>query len=573
MTGFLPLLQQRVLILDGGPRFPKTDHTSRQPPELANRDDPAGVLSVHALYAEAGADILTTNSLGGNRSTLGRFGLERAVEELNRRAVELAQTFRHQCCLIAGCVGPTGRRIDPTQDVSFDEVLDVFAEQITVLARAGVDLIHLKSFRDIRELRAAVIACHDVCDLPVVSQMVFPPEAQRKRGLTPQAAAVTLDALRVNVIGAYCETGPLVLHEHVAQMQRVAPRAFMVQASALNPVAGGKTATGCQDHPGSTMETLSALGVRMVGGCSQTTPQWIRAIHPVLKNLKSVWTPPQRRSFLSSRCQVREFGGKQPCLLVGERLNPSGKPALSQALTEKRMGLLIDEAMRQVAAGAQLLDVNCYVPGLNEGEMLEQAVFALSEACPVPLVIDSSDPVALECALKAADGKVLINSVSGEKQSLARVIPLARRYGAAVVGMPLDDAGVPKTVTERIQIVRRIRDEVQAAGLPEHDLIIDGLALSLKANPEQVQVTLRTVNLVHKELGLATILGISNLSFGLADRSSLSSVFLVLALAAGLKAAIVNPLDQQAMRIYRAALSLQGVDHDTGLSVGCSEDQ
>ncbi|MEJ2197125.1 MAG: homocysteine S-methyltransferase family protein [Desulfuromonadales bacterium] len=564
MTEFLKAITGRVLILDGamGSLLQERGLSPGGCPEEMNRNAPEAVIGIHAEYAEAGADILIANSFGGNRVKLANYNLGNAVDELNRRAVALARKAAPAGVFVGGSVGPTGRFVEPVGDAGFDEMIDIFAEQISSLAGAGADLISFQSFLDIRELRAGVIACRDVCSLPVIAQMTFDDGGRTVLGTPPSAAAVTLDALRVDVIGANCGLGIDGIHDVLDEMRQVTPRPLIAQANAGLPThSNGQTIfPATPEEMTSYNERLIALGVRVVGGCCGTTPRHIRVMRDALNNYPQDWCPPPRRGFLSSRTGVAEFGGETPCALIGERINPTGKKGYTEELRAGKTTYIRREAAAQVAAGADLLDLNCGAPGVDEAAALERAVYAASGASPAPLVIDTSDPIALEKALKAADGKVLINSVSGEASSLARVLPLARRYGAALIGLTLDEDGIPGTAEGRVAVARRIHHAVLSAGLHEQDLVIDCLTLTVSAEQKRALETLRTLRLVRDQLGLATALGVSNISFGLPSRPVLSSVFFAMALEACLKVAIINPMDKRIMDAYRSAMVILGHD-------------
>jgi 5-methyltetrahydrofolate--homocysteine methyltransferase len=542
-----------------------------------NSSDPQVVVGIHREYAEAGADILVTNTFGGNRAKLAHYGLEDQIVELNRSAVELAREAGGADVFVAGSIGPTGRFLEPVGDAGFDEMVAVFAEQITALAEAGADLITFETFLDIRELRAGIIACHDVCDLPIIAQMTFDDGGRTVLGTPPEAAAVTLDALRVDVIGSNCGLGIEGIYEILERMRAVMPRPLIAQANAGLPVLkDGETI-----FPGTPAEMtafhtrLVETGVRVIGGCCGTTPDHIRAIKQALEGETQAWTPPPRRGILSSRSAVAEVGGEAPCVVIGERINPTGKKGYSEELRTGKTAYVRREARDQQELGAQLIDINCGAPGVDEVAALERAVYAASGATSAPLVLDSSDPVALERGLQAADGKVLINSVNGEAKSLEQVLPLAKRYGAAVVGLTLDEQGIPDTAEGRLEIARRILCAAEALGLPAEDLVIDCLTLTVSAEQKRAMETLRALRLVRDELGLATALGVSNISFGLPTRPVLSSTFFAMALEAGLKAAIVNPKDVRMMDAWRAAQVLlcqdvraeQYIEHYAGQTV------
>jgi len=560
MRDFRKALTDRVLVLDGamGTLLQERGLPPGGCPEEMNRIAPEAVVGVHAEYAAAGADILVANSFGGNRAKLGHYGLESAVDELNRRAVELARKAGGDQLFVGGSVGPTGRFVEPVGDAGFDEMVDIFAEQISALAGAGADLISFETFLDIRELRAGVIACRDVCELPIIAQMTFDDAGRTVLGTPPEAAAVTLDGLQVDVIGSNCGLGIDGIYDVLARMRQVTNRPLIAQANAGLPVLkdGQTIFPGTPEEMTAYHERLIALGVRVVGGCCGTTPNHIRVMRSALGAYSQDWTPPPRRGFLSSRSAVAEFGGDTACALIGERINPTGKKAFTAELLAGKTAYIRREATGQVAAGAHLLDVNCGAPGVDEAASLERAVYAVTGACPAPLVIDTSDLEALERGLKAADGKVLINSVNGEAKSLEKVLPLARRYGAAVIGLTLDETGIPETAEGRVEIARRILAAALTLGLPKQDLVIDCLTLTVSAEQKRALETLRALRQVRDELGLATALGVSNISFGLPSRPVLSSVFFAMALEAGLKVAIINPRDERMMDAYRSALVL-----------------
>lgn len=560
MRDFRKALTDRVLVLDGamGTLLQERGLPPGGCPEEMNRIAPEAVVGVHAEYAAAGADILVANSFGGNRAKLGHYGLESAVDELNRRAVELARKAGDDQVFVGGSVGPTGRFVEPVGDAGFDEMVDIFAEQISALAAAGADLVSFETFLDIRELRAGVIACRDVCDLPIIAQMTFDDAGRTVLGTPPEAAAVTLDGLQVDVIGSNCGLGIDGIYDVLARMRQVTNRPLIAQANAGLPVLkdGQTLFPGTPEEMTAYHERLISLGVRVVGGCCGTTPSHIRVMRSALGDYSQDWTAPTRRGFLSSRSAVAEFGGDTACALIGERINPTGKKAFTAELRAGKTAYIRREATGQVAAGAHLLDVNCGAPGVDEAASLERAVYAVTGACPAPLVIDTSDLEALERGLKAADGKVLINSVNGEAKSLKKVLPLARRYGAAVIGLTLDETGIPETAEGRVEIARRILDAALTLGLPKQDLAIDCLTLTVSAEQKRALETLRALRQVRDELGLATALGVSNISFGLPSRPVLSSAFFAMALEAGLKVAIINPRDERMMDAYRSALVL-----------------
>ncbi len=564
MKSFLQTIKERVLILDGamGTMLQERGLAPGASPEGMNLQRPEVVEAVHRAYVVAGADIIETNTFGGNRPKLAHYGLEKRIHEINVAGVEIARRAAGPQTLVAASVGPTGRFLEPVGDAGFDEMVEIYREQIVPLVEAGADLINFETFLDIRELRAAVIAAKEVTDLPLMALMTFDDVGRTVLGTPPEAAAVTLDALGVDVIGSNCGLGIDGIYDILQRMRSVTNLPLLAQANAGLP----ELRDGVTVFPGTPEEMIAYhqrlidIGVRVIGGCCGTTPTHIQAMQEALQAFPQDWTPPARRCFLSSRTQVVEVGGNASCAVIGERINPTGKKGYSAELREGKTAYIRREAQEQVAAGADLLDVNCGAPGVDEPLALEQAVFAISGVSGAPLVLDSSSPEALEAGLKAADGKVLINSVSGEEKSLQAILPLAEKYGAAVIGLALDGRGIPETADDRLQVARKILAEALEIGLPREDIIIDCLTLTVSAEQQRSMETLQTLRLVRDELGLATVLGVSNISFGLPRRPVLSASFFTLALDAGLKAAIINPKDERMMDALRAVRVLLGQD-------------
>ncbi|MBE9486428.1 MAG: homocysteine S-methyltransferase family protein [Chloroflexi bacterium] len=564
MNRFLQAIKERVLILDGamGTMLQERGLAPGASPEGMNLQRPEVVEAVHRAYVAAGADIIETNTFGGNRPKLAHYGLEKRIHEINVAGVEIARRAAGPQTLVAASVGPTGRFLEPVGDAEFDEMVEIYREQLVPLVEAGADLINFETFLDIRELRAAVIAAKEVTDLPLMALMTFDDVGRTVLGTPPEAAAVTLDALGVDVIGSNCGLGIDGIYDILQRMRSVTNLPLLAQANAGLP----ELRDGVTVFPGTPEEMIAYhqrlidIGVRVIGGCCGTTPTHIQAMQEALQNFPQDWTPPARRCFLSSRTQVVEVGGNAACAVIGERINPTGKKGYSAELREGKTAYIRREAQEQVVAGADLLDVNCGAPGVDEPLALERAVFAISGVAGAPLVLDSSSPEALEAGLKAADGKVLINSVSGEEKSLRAILPLAGKYGAAVIGLALDGRGIPETADDRLQVARRILAEALEIGLPREDIIIDCLTLTVSAEQQRAMQTLQTLRLVRDELGLATVLGVSNISFGLPRRPVLSASFFTLALDAGLKAAIINPKDERMMDALRAVRVLLGQD-------------
>lgn len=564
MSDFRQALRERILILDGamGTLLQERGLQPGASPEAMNLEAPEVVEAVHREYVEAGADIIVTNSFGGSRTKLEHYGLQDKVGPINRAAVEIARRAAGPETFVAASIGPTGRFLEPIGDAGFDEMIEIFGEQVQAFAAAGADLISFETFLDIRELRAAVIAAKEYSALPLIAMMTFDDAGRTVLGTPPEAAAVTLDGLGVDLVGSNCGLGIDGIYTILEQMRAVTSLPLIAQANAgLPELRDGETVfPGTPEEMTAYHQRLVELGVRVIGGCCGTTPAHIRVMKQALSGLDHNWQPPVRGTFLSSRSSVVPIGIDAPCAIIGERINPTGKKGYSEELRQGKTAYVRREAQEQTAAGASLLDLNCGAPGVDEPPALERAVYAASSASSVPLVLDSSDPEALERGLKAADGKVLINSVSGEEKSLKAVLPLARKYGAAVIGLALDSQGIPETAEGRLEVAQKILQTAEQEGLTSSDVLIDCLTLTVSAEQKRAMETLRAIRLVRDQLGLNTVLGVSNISFGLPTRPILSSVFFAMALEAGLGAAIINPKDERMMDAYRAALVLLNQD-------------
>jgi len=564
---FLDTIAEKTLILDGamGTLLQERGLKPGQSPEELNLTMPEVVASVHREYVAAGADIIVTNSFGGSRCKLEHFGLEAKLLEINASAVAIARKVAGNKAYVAASIGPTGQFVEPVGELSFDQMVTVFAEQAQALADAGADLFSLETFLDIKECKAALLACKQVApQLPVIAMLTFEDNGRSVLGTSPEAAAITLTAAGADLVGTNCGLGVDGMYDLLRAMRRVTHLPLICQANAgLPQLVDGKTI-----FPASPAEMtayhdrLLELGVRVIGGCCGTTPAHIKAMRAALDGRQRAWQADQSNMplLLSSRSGWAAVGKGNPTALIGERINPTGKKLYTQELLEGKTTYIRREAMEQAQAGAHLLDVNVGAPGIDEPVALERAVFCVTTAVNQPLVLDSSSPKALEAGLKAADGKVLINSVNGERKSLRRILPLAKKYGAAVLGLTLDEKGIPDTAEGRLAIARRIRNAARRLGIPDRDIIIDCLTLTVSAEQKRAMETLRAIRLVKQKLGLVTVLGVSNISFGLPQRPLISSTFFAMAMEAGLDAAIINPKEKAMMDAWRSAQVLLNRD-------------
>jgi len=561
---FLEVIRERILVLDGamGTMLQERGLKPGQSPEELNLTLPEVVAGVHRAYADAGADIIVTNTFGGNREKLSHYGLEDRLREINRAGVTIARNIVGDSAYVAASIGPTGKFVEPVGDLSFDAMAAIFREQAEALIEAGADLITLETFLDIKEIRAAIIAIREIsATIPIIAMLTFDDQGRSVLGTPPEAAAVTLDAVGADIIGSNCGLGVEGIYEILRSMRRVTDRPLISQANAGLPILkDGKTIfPGTPEEMTAYHDRMLELGVRIIGGCCGTTPEHIRAIRDALKGKERPFSAAPAEpgvTWLSSRSGFVAIGGDQPAAIIGERINPTGKKAFAAELREGKISYIRREAGEQTAAGATLLDVNVGTPGIDEPATMEQAVFCVSGAVTVPLVLDSSNPDALERGLKAVDGKPLINSVTGEEKSLLRVLPLVKKYGAAVIGLALDENGIPDTADGRTAVAAKILDAAQKLGIPRQDLVIDCLTLTVSAEQKQAVETLAAIRQVKDNLSLNTVLGVSNISFGLPSRPLISSTFFAMALQAGLDAAIINPKEQAMMDVWRAAMVL-----------------
>ncbi len=565
---FMQAIRNRVLILDGamGTMLQERGLKPGQSPEELNLTMPDVVAGVHREYLEAGADIIVTNTFGGNRTKLAHYGLDGKIREINAAAVALAREVAGDTAYVGGSIGPTGSFVEPVGDVSFDEMADIFQEQARHLVEAGADFITFETFLDIKEIRAGIIAVREVsADIPIVAQLTFDDKGRSVLGTPPEAAAITLEAAGADIVGSNCGLGIDGIYDILAAMRRVTRLPLISQANAgLAQLKNGRTVfPGTPEEMVAYHDRLIEMGVRIIGGCCGTTPAHIRAMRMALAGRDQSFRecgPPKGATFLSSRGTHLAIGGGNPVALIGERINPTGKKSFAAELAEGKVSYIRREAMEQTAAGAHLLDVNVGTPGIDEPAALERAVFCITGTVSTTLVLDSSNPEALERGLKAADGKVLVNSVSGEKKSLERVLPLIKKYGAAVIGLTLDENGIPETGEGRAAVAGKILAEMEKRGIPADDLVIDALTLTVSAEQKRALETLRAIRFVKERYRLNTVLGVSNISFGLPRRPLISSTFFAMAMEAGLDAAIINPKEEAMMDAFRSAMVLLNRD-------------
>ena len=559
------ILGKRRLFLDGGTgtSLQKLGLKAGERPETWNLLHPERIESLHRAYLDAGADIIYTNTFGANRLKYPEGG-EFSLEEVIKSAVNIAKRAQIACgredsSWVALDIGPSGKLLRPLGDLDFEDAVALFAEVVGYGAAAGADLVVIETMGDSYELKAAVLAAKENSELPIIATAAFDERARLLTGGTPESVTALLEGLRVDALGLNCGLGPremLPIAEHFAAAASL-PVAAAPNAGLPRQVEGRTVFDLSPGDFAAQMEAIARAGAQLLGGCCGTTPEHIAALAERCRELPFAEPVRKRRTVVSSFSTAVELGAGP--VIVGERINPTGKPRLKEALRAGNMDYLLSEGAAQEDAGAQILDVNVGLPGVDEPAMLERAVTALQGVTGLPLQLDSSDARALERAMRRYNGKPMINSVSAKAESMAAVFPLIRKYGGTVVGLALDEGGIPETPEGRVECAERIYETAAEYGIAREDVVIDTLTLTVSSEPQAAQTTLEALRRIHAAGG-RTILGVSNVSFGLPAREKVNSAFLTLALEAGLDCAIMNPLSAAMMSAWRAFAVLTARD-------------
>ena len=543
--------RKRFVFLDGGmgTQLQARGLQPGQKPELAALEMPDVLTAIHTDYANAGADILLANTFGANAKKLA--GCGHTVEDVVTASIACARKAADTTgALVALDIGPLGELLVPAGTLSFEDAYAEFAQVIRAGTAAGADLVFLETMTDLYELKAAILAAKENCTLPIFTSMSFESRGRTFTGCTVESYAVTAAGLGADAVGINCSLGPKEILPFAQRLCRSVPAGVPVF---VKPNAGLPNPDGSYnldpDGFAAEMKEYATIGVSMVGGCCGTTPAFIAKLHETFSPLAPADKIPIRRSCLCTPVRFVEVNG---ITVVGERINPTGKKRLQQALRDGDSAYPCTQAVAQAEAGAQVLDVNAGLPGIDEAATLEQLVKDLQAVTDLPLQLDSSNPEALSRALRIYNGKPIVNSVNGETETLEKILPLCKKYGAAVVGLALDKGGIPPTVEGRVAIARRIVDAAHAAGIPDEDIYIDCLCLTASAQQEGATQTLQALARCKKELGVRTVLGVSNISFGLPCRGYLNTTFLTMAMSAGLDLAIMNPNTPEMMAAVRA---------------------
>lgn len=543
---FREMIESRVVVLDGatGTNLQKAGMPTGVCPEQWILEHPQTLIDLQKAYVEAGTDIVYAPTFTASRIKLEEYGLEDRLEEMNRALVALSkEAVAGSEALVAGDLTMTGKQLSPIGDLPFETLVEVYKEQARVLADAGVDLFVIETMMSLQETRAALIAIREVCDLPVMASLTYESDGRTLYGTDAKTAMVVLQSLGADAVGLNCSTGPMEMVAAVEQMREVAYIPILAKPNAgLPQLEDGVTVYRMSPEEFATAgAALVKAGASIVGGCCGTTPAHIGALADAIKTLAAPEISTEKKRLLATERSALEIDLDGSFLVVGERINPTGKKALQAELREGSLDLVCRMAAEQEENGAAILDVNMGMNGIDEKAMMLAAIEELTTASSLPLCLDSSNVEVLEAALRIYPGRALVNSVSLESEKINRLLPIVAKYGAMFILLPLSDEGIPATVEEKRGIVRTILERAYALGFTKEDIVVDGLTATVGANPDAALECFDTIHYCRNELGLATICGLSNISFGLPNRPFVNTAFLTMAIRQGLTMAIANP--------------------------------
>ena len=571
---FRTFLQYNIVRLDGGmgTLLQQQGLTPGERPEEWNITHPNAVTAIHKAYYEAGSHVVSTNTFGANRLHYSAEELEAVIAAAvqNARAAQQQAAVEHPT-YVALDIGPTGKLLQPLGDLDFEEAVEIFAATVRLGVRYGVDLILIETMNDSYETKAALLAAKENSTLPVLVSNAYGEDGKLMTGATPAAMVALAEGMGADAIGANCSLGPAQLRGVVEELAQVASIPVLLKPNAGLPrVEEGRTVFDISPADfAAEMAAMVQAGARVVGGCCGTTPDYIAALTAATAGLTPSPLTDKGRTVVSSYTHTVVFGDNP--LLIGERINPTGKKRFKQALTEGDMDYILNEGLQQHEAGAHILDVNVGLPGIDETAVLTEAVCRLQAVCDLPLQIDTADPTAMESALRRYNGKALINSVSGKAESMAAVFPLAKKYGGVIIALTLDENGIPATAEERIAIAEHILATAATYGIEKKDIVFDTLTMTVSADPDAAAVTLSALRHIRTIMGCHTSLGVSNVSFGLPAREAVNSTFFALALENGLSAAIMNPHSAAMMQTYYTYRTLKGLDPNCADYIGAAD--
>ena len=560
----LDYIKENLLILDGGmgTLLQKKGLPVGELPERWNLTHPEIIQEIHRAYFDTGSNVVSTNTFGANILKFSHDELDQIICAAVKNAYvarDLSDNKGEK--FVALDIGPSGKLLKPYGDLNFEDAVSLFAETVKLGVKYGVDLIFIETMNDSYETKAALLAAKECSSLPVFVSNAYGSNGRLMTGASPAAMVALLEGMGADAIGANCSLGPRQLGSVVEELLEYSSVPVLLKPNAgLPEIQDGKTVYDITPREfADEVNSLIAKGVRIVGGCCGTTPDYIRAItelHPTLCQS----TPKNDCTLISSYTHALEIG-KYP-ILIGERINPTGKKRFKQALRDNDLDFILKEGLNQESAGAHILDVNVGLPEIDEAKMIKRVVRELQAICALPLQIDTADPKAMEAALRSYNGKAMINSVSGKEDSMRTIFPLVKKYGGVCVALTLDDQGIPKTVDGRVEIAKKILSVAQKYGISKKDIIFDTLTMAVSADPSAARVTLGALRRIRDELGVNTVLGVSNVSFGLPNRDILNSVFFANALENGLSAAIMNPHSAEMMKTYHSFRALHGMDEN-----------
>lgn len=555
---FRSLLEKKFVFLDGamGTMLQAHGIQTEHVPELLNITNPEAIMKIHRMYAEDGSDIVYANTFGANRFKLENTGY--SVEEVIKAGINNAKKAVAGKSLVALDMGSLGQMLEPSGTLSFEEAYDVYKE--IVIAGSDADLIVIETMTDLYEVKSALLAVKENSDKPVLVTMTFEENMRTFTGVSPECMSAVLGGLGADAIGVNCSLGPDELFPVLDKICSLTSLPVIAKANAGLPDPVTNLFNVSPEDFAESNAKLAGAGVKIFGGCCGTTPEHIRKMIERLENVENIKRPVKRISVACSAVNCVTIN--QP-RVIGERINPTGKKRFKEALINHDIDYILSQAVEQVHAGAEILDVNVGLPDINEKEMMITAVKAIQSVCDTPLQLDSTIPEVLEAGLRIYNGKPVVNSVNGEDESLEKILPLVKKYGASVVGLTLDKKGIPKTAEGRFAIAEKILNRALDYGIPKEDVFIDCLTLTASAEQDGVMETLNALHRVKNELGLRTVLGVSNISFGLPNRELITRTFLTMALHSGLDLPIINPNIDTIIGAVRAYRLLAGIDRNS----------
>ena len=562
---FRDYLKNHVVYLDGGmgTLLQARGLRAGEQPERWNLLHPEVIADLQRQYYDAGSNVVCSNTFGANSLKFDKEELEKIICAAmeNARAARDASAGTQEK-FVALDIGPTGRLLRPLGDLDFEEAVAVFAETVRLGVKYGAELIVIETMNDSYETKAALLAAKENSDLPVIVTNAYGADGKLMTGATPEAMVAMLEGMGADALGANCSLGPKQLRGVAKELLRCASIPVVLMPNAGLPRAEGDRTVFDVDAKEFSEEVaaLIAEGVRVAGGCCGTTPAYIRALVERTKDVAPLLLVDKGRTCISSYTHAVTFGDDP--ILIGERINPTGKKRFKQALLENDMNYILAEGVRQEERGVQVLDVNVGLPEIDEIRLLTQSVCELQAVLDLPLQIDTANVEAMEAALRRYNGKALVNSVNGKEESMRAIFPLVKKYGGAVIALTLDEQGIPSTAEGRVEIAKKILRVAESYGIAKKDLIFDPLAMTVSADTAAAKVTLEALRRIRQELGCHTSLGVSNVSFGLPARDAVNATFFAMALANGLSAAIMNPYSSDMMKTYYAYRALSDLDEN-----------